>query len=296
MHHGSSWGTVCNADFDQRVAEVVCRELDCGVPAELRGAAAFGQSEGQVWAQEIQCRGNESQIDFCPTGPSQNQSCSHGNDVGLVCSGYTDSRLVGGSNNCSGRVELQYLGTWGTVCDGCWDRKTSNVLCQQLNCGTAVAVPGQAWFGEGNGSIWADVFDCHGNETRLSQCAVSSWSRVTCSHGQDAGVICSGSGLYEDPPSGYDDVGDGEGHSLSGDLVMEDTPENYDDVITADQHPDRELLEGDAPEFFDDVISMQQGPEAFSGENILAPESPPAPSGMDYANVGEEPLERGGAY
>ncbi|KAJ8348963.1 hypothetical protein SKAU_G00275520 [Synaphobranchus kaupii] len=57
-----------------------------------------------------------------------------------------------------------------------------------------------------------------------------------------------------------------------------------------------ELLEGDAPEFYDDVISMQQGPEAFSGENILAPESPPAPSGMDYDNVGEEPLERGGAY
>ncbi|KAJ8349023.1 hypothetical protein SKAU_G00276120 [Synaphobranchus kaupii] len=104
-----------------------------------------------------------------------------------------------------------------------------------------------------------------------------------------------GSGLYEDPPSGYDDVGDGEGHSLSG-----------------------ELLEGDAPEFYDDVISMQQGPEAFSGdhvtdteenyddavtldwiqvgENILAPKSPPAPSGMDYDDVGEEPLERGGAF
>ncbi|KAJ8348968.1 hypothetical protein SKAU_G00275570, partial [Synaphobranchus kaupii] len=130
-----------------------------------------------------------------------------------------------------------------------------------------------------------------------------------------------GSGLYEDPPSGYDDVGDGEGHSLSGDLVMEDTPENYDDVITADQHPDSvagELLEGDAPEFYDDVISMQQGPEAFSGdhvtdteenyddavtldciqvgENILAPESSPAPSGMDYDDVGEELLERGVAF
>ncbi|KAJ8349050.1 hypothetical protein SKAU_G00276390 [Synaphobranchus kaupii] len=140
-----------------------------------------------------------------------------------------------------------------------------------MSSAVAVAVPGQAWFGEGNGSIWADVFDCHGNETRLSQCAVSSWSRVTCSHGQDAGVICSGSGLYEDPPSGYDDVGDGEGHSLSG---------------KGAELCGGELLEGDAPEFYDDVISMQQGPEAFSGENILAPESPPAPSGMDYDNVG----------
>ncbi|XP_064180861.1 deleted in malignant brain tumors 1 protein-like isoform X16 [Anguilla rostrata] len=195
VHHGSSWGTVCDADFDQRDAEVVCRELGCGVPKELRGAAAFGQGEGQVWAEEIQCSGNESQIYFCPRAPSQNQPCSHGNDVGLVCSGYTESRLADGPDNCSGRVELQYLGIWGTVCDACWDRRASNVLCQQLKCGTAVAVPGQAWFGEGSEPIRADVFDCHGNETRLSQCAVSSWSRAVLSHGQDAGIICSGSAL-----------------------------------------------------------------------------------------------------
>ncbi|KAG5836598.1 hypothetical protein ANANG_G00230030, partial [Anguilla anguilla] len=149
MYRGSSWGTVCDADFDQRDAEVVCRELGCGVPKELWGAAAFGQGEGQVWAEEIQCSGNESHIYFCPKAPSQNQSCSHGNDVGLVCSGYTGSRLADGPDNCSGRVELRYLGKWGTVCDACWDRRASNVLCQQLKCGTAVAVPGRAWFGEG---------------------------------------------------------------------------------------------------------------------------------------------------
>ncbi|XP_064180976.1 deleted in malignant brain tumors 1 protein-like isoform X5 [Anguilla rostrata] len=195
MNLRSSWGTVCDADFDQRDAEVVCRELGCGVLKELWGAAAFGQGEGQVWAEEIQCSGNESHIYFCPKAPSQNESCSHGNDVGLVCSGYTESRLADGPDNCSGRVELQHLGNWGTVCDACWDRRASNVLCQQLKCGTAVAVPRQAWFGEGSGPIRADVFDCHGNETRLSQCAVSSWSRAVLSHGQDAGVICSGSAL-----------------------------------------------------------------------------------------------------
>ncbi|KAJ8267345.1 hypothetical protein COCON_G00125170 [Conger conger] len=195
VHHGSSWGTVCDADFDQQDAEVVCRELGCGAPKELRGAAAFGQGEGQVWAEEIQCRGNESQIYFCPTAPSQNQPCSHGNDVGLVCSGYTESRLAGGHDICSGRVELKYQDTWWTVCDACWDSRASNVLCRQLGCGTAVAVPGQTWFGNGSGPISHDVFDCRGNETRLSQCAVSSWSRAACSREQEAGVICNGSVL-----------------------------------------------------------------------------------------------------
>ncbi|XP_031418019.1 deleted in malignant brain tumors 1 protein-like [Clupea harengus] len=70
---------------------------------------------------------------------------------------------------------------------------TSSVLCHQLNCGRAVAVVGAEWFGEGSGSIWPDVFVCEGNETGLSECGISWWSRAACSHRQDAGVICSGS-------------------------------------------------------------------------------------------------------
>ncbi|KAL1275631.1 hypothetical protein QQF64_035254 [Cirrhinus molitorella] len=51
------------------------------------------------------------------------------------------------------------------------------------------------WFGEGSGEIWADVFDCDGNETKLSACFISSWSRAECSHRRDVGVICSNSSL-----------------------------------------------------------------------------------------------------
>ncbi|RXN12588.1 scavenger receptor cysteine-rich type 1 M130-like protein [Labeo rohita] len=51
------------------------------------------------------------------------------------------------------------------------------------------------WFGEGSGEIRADVFDCDGNETKLSECSISSWSRAECSHRRDVGVICSDSSL-----------------------------------------------------------------------------------------------------
>ncbi|KAJ8264194.1 hypothetical protein GJAV_G00146300 [Gymnothorax javanicus] len=194
VRNGSSWSTVCDADFDQQDTRVMCSELGCGVPKEW-GAAVFGQGEGQMWTEEIQCRGNESQIHSCPTAPSQNQSCSHRNDVGLKCSAYTESRLADGPDRCSGRVELQYLEKWGKVCDACWDSQASNVLCQQLKCGTAVAVPGQTWFGKGSGETGGDVFDCHGNETSISQCAISSWSRAVFSDTEVAGVICSDSVL-----------------------------------------------------------------------------------------------------
>ncbi|KAI4895935.1 hypothetical protein NFI96_026349 [Prochilodus magdalenae] len=193
--HGETWYTVCDADFDQQDAEVVCRELGCGLPVEVLGGAAFGRGEGQVWSEELECRGDESEISSCPTSSSLRLSCTHDCDVGIICSGHTGARLVNGSDSCSGRVELQYLSEWGTVCDVSWDMRAASVLCGQLKCGSAVAVVGSDWFGEGSGRIWADVFDCQGNETHLSQCPISSWSRTACSHQQDAGVICSGSSL-----------------------------------------------------------------------------------------------------
>ncbi len=85
MLYGSTWYTVCDAVFDQQDAEVVCRELDCGVPVQVLGAAAFDKGDTQMWTQEIQCRGNESSIRLCPT--SKNIQCSQDNNVELICSG-----------------------------------------------------------------------------------------------------------------------------------------------------------------------------------------------------------------
>ncbi|XP_030635156.1 scavenger receptor cysteine-rich type 1 protein M130-like [Chanos chanos] len=190
---GNKWGTVCDAAFDQQDAEVVCRELGCGAPGEILGGAAFGRGEGHVLSDEFQCGGNESEIFLCPKSPSQKPNCSHSNDVGLTCTAYTEFKLVGGPDSCAGRVELRYLNEWGTVCDVSWDMRAASVLCRQLNCGSALGVVGLDRFGEGSGQIWSDVFDCQGNETHLSECVISSWSRASCSHEQDVGVICSDS-------------------------------------------------------------------------------------------------------
>ncbi|XP_057184782.1 scavenger receptor cysteine-rich type 1 protein M130-like [Triplophysa rosa] len=195
MPHGDTWMSVCDAAFDDQDAEVVCRELNCGVPVQRLRADAFGEGEGPVWTQDIQCTHEESYISLCPLSPSPKDNCTHENDVGLKCSGYTDLRLVNGSDICSGRVERQYFTEWGTVCDGCMNMRAASVVCRQMNCGIAVSVVGVDWFGEGSGEIWADVFDCQGNETQLSQCSISSWSRAEYSHEQDVGVICSSAGL-----------------------------------------------------------------------------------------------------
>ncbi|XP_043093896.1 antigen WC1.1-like [Puntigrus tetrazona] len=186
--------SVCESVFDQQDAEVVCRELDCGAPVQVLREAAFDKGDTQMWTQEIQCRGDESYISVCPTS-SLKHNCTHENTIRLSCSGYSDLKLLDGPDICSGRVERQYFDKPGTVCDACWDMRAASVLCRQLNCGIAVSVVGSDWFGEGSGEIWADVFDCDGNETKLSECFISSWSRAERSHRRDVGVICSDSSL-----------------------------------------------------------------------------------------------------
>ncbi|CAM5078801.1 unnamed protein product [Natator depressus] len=189
IKHGKTWTTVCDAHFDLQVANVICNELQCGIAVSTPGGGHFGEGQGLILTEEFQCVGNESLLFSCPRISQVNQTCSHTNDAGVICSRF---RLVNGSTACSGRVEIQVLGAWGTLCDSRWDLPDANVLCHQLDCGFAESAPGRGYFGKGTGSVWTDTFHCKGTETHLSHCSVTDLGASPCSHDNDAGVICSG--------------------------------------------------------------------------------------------------------
>ncbi|XP_035854544.1 scavenger receptor cysteine-rich type 1 protein M130-like [Sander lucioperca] len=80
------WSSVCEDDFDQQDAEVVCRELGCGPPSVLHGALD-GEVDPPMRTKEFQCGGHESALlDYRSSGSDRN-TCSPGKAVGLTCSG-----------------------------------------------------------------------------------------------------------------------------------------------------------------------------------------------------------------
>ncbi|XP_050963312.1 scavenger receptor cysteine-rich domain-containing group B protein isoform X1 [Labeo rohita] len=99
-------------------------------------------------------------------------------------------RLVSGINSCSGRVEVLYNGTWGTVCDDDWGLSEAAVVCREIGCGDVIEAKDVGYFGEGSGQIWMDDVNCTGNESALSKCKYLEWGENDCDHSEDAGVIC----------------------------------------------------------------------------------------------------------
>ncbi|XP_032546085.1 soluble scavenger receptor cysteine-rich domain-containing protein SSC5D-like [Chiroxiphia lanceolata] len=182
------WGSVGDDDWDMVDAEVVCQQLGCGSAAGAYSARnRFGTGTGPINLVLVDCKGDEATLWDCEIrgwGPYGN---NHDYDTSVICQGF--SRLVGGDRACAGRLEVRQRQAWVGVCAEHVDMKVAQVVCRELGCGAALAIPGSGRFGAGTGPLWEGGFNCSGTEPLLSACG----RRVPPGQGcaGHATIICS---------------------------------------------------------------------------------------------------------
>uniref|UniRef100_A0A803TQV0 Soluble scavenger receptor cysteine-rich domain-containing protein SSC5D n=1 Tax=Anolis carolinensis TaxID=28377 RepID=A0A803TQV0_ANOCA len=187
LHHGE-WGTICGDGWGTEEATVVCQEMGCGTVSMDQSRTWNESGASPIWLDDVHCRGTESSLHQCSASPLGRHDCDSGETASVVCS---ELRLVNGSSNCSGRVEVFHNETWGTICDAGWDLQDAQVVCRELGCGEALSASGGAQFGRGAGPIWLEGMSCIGKEESLRQCPKGQWGEHSCDHSRDASVECT---------------------------------------------------------------------------------------------------------
>ena len=87
VRSGEAWTPVSDGNFTLPTAQVICAELGCGKAVSVLGQVPFRESDGQVWAEEFRCEGEEPELRVCPRVPCPGGTCHHSGAAQVVCSG-----------------------------------------------------------------------------------------------------------------------------------------------------------------------------------------------------------------
>ncbi|NWW64643.1 C163A protein, partial [Ifrita kowaldi] len=192
VFYNGTWGSVCSNRMSQLTAGTVCKHLGCGEGGRIATDFKYGRGSGPTWLDHIECTEQHSSLWQCQSDPWNPQSCDNrAEETHITCTDREKLRVMGGEDECSGRVEIWHQGSWGTICDDAWDVADANVVCRQLGCGSAVSALSEAAFGEGTGPIWLEKVHCKGTELSLWDCPAKPLFGKNCDHKEDAAVNCS---------------------------------------------------------------------------------------------------------
>lgn len=85
MLYNGTWGTICHHHWDLQNADVVCRQLGFAGALVAMSSGEFGEGTGQIWLDNMHCKGEETSISHCAHSGWGVHNCGHSEDAGVVC-------------------------------------------------------------------------------------------------------------------------------------------------------------------------------------------------------------------
>ena len=101
-------------------------------------------------------------------------------------------RLINGSTEYEGRVEVYHNGEWRTVCDDEWNLNDAEVVCRELGFGPAIDAKSEAFYGQGSNQNCFGNFRCADEVTTIRECSFNEL-KIRSHYSKDASVKCAAS-------------------------------------------------------------------------------------------------------
>ncbi|XP_014206670.1 lysyl oxidase homolog 2 [Copidosoma floridanum] len=211
--HKNRWGNVCDDEWDDLEARVVCRQLGYeDTQARATGNARFGQARRRYWMDNVLCDGSEAQLAKCRFDGWGRTDCKAGEAAGVTCiQAKNDGRTIAPERRKSkirdthrrgialrlagtrqGRLELKLEDSeWGVVCGDGWSLLEAGVVCRQLGLGYASQAYQTRLSEEERLPMAVSGITCHGDERNIAECLHDLVLSCPGARENVAGVSCA---------------------------------------------------------------------------------------------------------
>ena len=100
VYYDSTWGHICDENWDKQGADVVCRALGYTSSSDSNSGANYGSGNGVYWLNNVQCVGNEESILSCAHDGLKKQGCPNGKEARVVCAGPEGKAFFNNNDVC----------------------------------------------------------------------------------------------------------------------------------------------------------------------------------------------------